>query len=68
MKQFTVLLGVIGLGLSSCERHEWESEEPKSSDTINLFKHEDHSGEHKGVEHAKEEGAVEEKTEAPAGE
>ncbi len=45
MKQFTVLLAVISLGLCSCERHEWESDPPKSSDTINLFKHEDHSEE-----------------------
>lgn len=50
MKQFSVLLAVIGLGLCSCERHEWHTdpdEKPKSSDTINLFLHEDHSkGEH----------------------
>ena len=51
-----VLLAVIGLGLSSCERHEWESDEPKSSDTINLFKHEDHSG-HEGENHEETEKA-----------
>lgn len=46
MKQLAVLASVIGLGLCSCERHTWESDDPQSSDTINLFKHEDH-GEHK---------------------
>ena len=64
MKQFTVLLAVIGLGLCSCERHEWESDPAKSSDTINLFKHEDHSDDQKEeaghtdpeAEKAKEEG------------
>jgi len=61
MKQFTLLLAVIGLGLCSCERHEWESDPAKSSDTINLFKHEDHSGDHKEevkpeAEKVKEEG------------
>ena len=44
MKLFSVLLSVIGFGLCSCERHEWESETPKSSDTINLFKHEEDHG------------------------
>ena len=39
MKVFSVLTAMIALGLGSCERHEWESETPKSSDTINLFKH-----------------------------
>jgi hypothetical protein len=39
MKVFSVLIAMIALGLCSCERHEWESETPKSSDTINLFKH-----------------------------
>ena len=56
MKQFSVLLGVLGLFLSSCERHEWESDEPKSSDTINLFKHEDHSGHDKDGENHDGEG------------
>lgn len=45
MKHFFVLLALIGFGLSSCERHTWETSEenggPKSSDTINLFKHEE---------------------------
>jgi hypothetical protein len=72
MKQFTVLLAVIGLGLCSCERHEWESETPKSSDTINLFKHDDHSGEHKKDEHKADDGHEHAKPEAeeaaPAGE
>ena len=68
MKQFTVLLAAVGFCLCSCERHEWESETPKSSDTINRFKHEDHSGEHKEGEEAKHEGAEEVKHEAPAGE
>lgn len=58
MKKFTVLLAVIGLGLCSCERHEWESDPPKSSDTNNLFKHEDHSGE---KSETPEEGQEEEK-------
>ena len=74
MKLFSVLLSVIGFGLCSCERHEWESETPKSSDTINLFLHEEHGaeGEHhekdgdkshaKDGDHAKPEG------ETPAGE
>jgi hypothetical protein len=39
MKLFSVLTAMLALGLCSCERHEWESETPKSSDTINLFKH-----------------------------
>ena len=46
MKQLTVLFAVIGLGLCSCERHEWQSDPPKSSDTINLFQHEEHSEDH----------------------
>lgn len=67
MKCFSVLLSVIALGLCSCERHEWESETPKSSDTINLFKHEDHSAEKDahGEDHAKPEA---EKPAAPAAE
>lgn len=70
MKQFSVLLAVIGVCLCSCERHEWESESPKSSDTINLFKHGEPSkeGEHKeGEDHAKPESEKKE-GEAPAGE
>ncbi|MDB4708518.1 hypothetical protein OAF57_11080, partial [Akkermansiaceae bacterium] len=34
MKVLSVLIAMIALGLCSCERHEWESETPKSSDTI----------------------------------
>jgi hypothetical protein len=37
MKLFPVLTALVALGLCSCERHEWESDPPKSSDTINLF-------------------------------
>jgi len=60
MKYFFVLFAVLGLGLSSCERHEWHTDEekgaePKSTDTINLFLHEDHSGGHEG--HGGEEGS-----------
>jgi len=58
MKVFSVLLAIIALGLCSCERHEWESETPKSSDTINLFKHgeaDKHSVDKKEDEHAKSE-------------
>lgn len=51
MKKFSVLFAVIGFCVCSCERHEWESDPPKSSDTINLFKHEDG--------HKKEEGEKE---------
>lgn len=53
MKFFSALSVVISLLLCSCERHEWETEgNPKSSDTINLFKHEDHSGdEHASDDH-----------------
>lgn len=41
MKQIFVLLALIGFGLTSCERHTWETKpEGKSSDSINLFKHE----------------------------
>ncbi len=59
MKKITVLLAAIALGLCSCERHEWESDPPKSSDTVNLFKHEDHSEDHKeGADAPKEEEEV----------
>lgn len=50
MKKFSVLFAVIGFCVCSCERHEWESDPPKSSDTINLFKHEEgheKDGDHK---------------------
>lgn len=73
MKIFSVLTAMIALGLCSCERHEWESETPKSSDTINLFKHGEHGKEDKDVKHKKEgehvdlEG-VEEKKAADSGE
>ncbi|MGC6564438.1 MAG: hypothetical protein ACON38_02380 [Akkermansiaceae bacterium] len=44
MKQFFVLLALVGFGLASCERHTWETSKeqggPKASDSINLFKHE----------------------------
>ena len=56
MKFFSVLMVMIALGLCSCERHEWESETPKSSDTINLFKHgegDKHSEDKKDGEHTK---------------
>lgn len=49
MKQLSVFLIFLGLALGSCERHAWHSDEdkePKSTDTINLFLHDDHSGEH----------------------
>jgi hypothetical protein len=54
MKQLPVLLTLTGLAFVSCERHEWhsdEDQEPKSTDTINLFLHDDHSGEH-GADHS----------------
>ena len=56
MKLSFVLFALVGLGLTSCERHTWETPEseggPKTTDTINLFKHEDGHG--KDSEHAKE--------------
>ncbi len=64
MKVFSVLTAMIALGLGSCERHEWESETPKSSDTINLFKHgeaDKHSEDKKDGEHTKSEGDEEKK-------
>jgi hypothetical protein len=64
MKIFSVLNATIALGLCSCERHEWESETPKSSDTINLFKHgegDEHSEDKKDGEHTKSEGEEEKK-------
>ena len=70
MKFFSVVTAVIALVLCSCERHEWESETPKSSDTINLFKHGEHKddAEHKeDGDHAKPEGG-EEKKDADSGE
>lgn len=59
MKHFFVLFLVSGFGLSSCERHEWHTDEdkgaePKSTDTINLFLHENHSDGHDGKEGAKD--------------
>jgi hypothetical protein len=39
MKILSILIAMIALSLCSCERHEWESKEPKSSDTINIFQH-----------------------------
>ena len=62
MKVLSVLIAMIALGLCSCERHEWESETPKSSDTINLFKHgeaDKHSAEKKDGGHTKSEGEEE---------
>ncbi|MDB4371723.1 hypothetical protein N9Z69_00970 [bacterium] len=62
MKVLSVLIAMIALGLCSCERHEWESEPPKSSDTINLFKHgeaDKHSAEKKDGGHTKSEGEEE---------
>jgi|GEM_PF-1626518 len=57
MKLSFVLFALIGLGLSSCERHTWETEKeqggPKSTDTINLFKHEEGHAKD-GEEHAKD--------------
>lgn len=58
MKQFSVLLTLTGLVLCSCERHEWHSDpekEPKATDTINLFLHDDHSGDHDKKGHAEKE-------------
>lgn len=59
MKHLFVLLAVISLGLSSCERHEWESNPPKDTDTNRLFKHEG------GDDHKKDE-EKENKDETPA--
>lgn len=73
MKLFPVFTALVVFGLCSCERHEWESETPKSSDTINLFKHGEHGAEHdenhpgKEGEHAKPEGENE-KEDADSGE
>ena len=64
MKVLSVLIVMIALGLCSCERHEWESETSKSSDTINLFKHgeaDKHSAEKKDGGHTKSEGEEEKK-------
>ena len=54
MKLSFVLFALVGLGLSSCERHTWETEGGgKPSDTINLFKHEDsHAKDGEKEEHA----------------
>ena len=53
MKKLFVLFALVGLGLSSCERHTWETKKEdggrKSSDTINLFPTH-------GAEHAEEGG------------
>lgn len=49
MNKIPALLILLGLGLSSCERHEWHTDpekKPEATDTINLFLHEDHSGDH----------------------
>ncbi|MCX8238660.1 MAG: hypothetical protein QNK82_12900 [Akkermansiaceae bacterium] len=73
MKHFSVFLTMVGLFLCSCERHEWHTDpdkKPKSSDTINLFLHEEHPKEgedKKGEEHVKPEGEKKE-AEAPEGE
>jgi hypothetical protein len=60
MKLFSVLTALVALGLCSCERHEWESDPPKSSDTINLFpahgEHGDDSEHKKEGGHSKPEG------------
>ena len=39
MKYSLFVLAVIGFGLASCERHEWESK-PGKPGTEELFKHE----------------------------
>lgn len=54
MRAHFILLSVVGLCLSSCERHEWHTDadkgkDPKPDDTINLFLHEEHK-EHKDHE------------------
>ncbi|MFT6862325.1 MAG: hypothetical protein ACJAVK_000883 [Akkermansiaceae bacterium] len=59
MKVFSVLLSVIGFGVCSCERHEWHTDpekEPKSSDTINLFIHAEHTDHGKDGEHHTNDG------------
>ncbi|MDB4653091.1 hypothetical protein OAE39_02320 [Akkermansiaceae bacterium] len=74
MKLFSVITAVIALGLCSCERHEWESETPKSSDTINLFPaHGEQGGQDDDAEHKKDDDDAkpkggEEKKDADSGE
>lgn len=77
MKLFSVLLSVIGFGLCSCERHEWHTDpdkEPESSDTINLFLHEEHGAHGEdhpkegGKDHAKDGEHAKPEVEAPASE
>ena len=51
MKHSLLVLALIGLGLASCERHEWKSKNGKPG-TEELFKHE--AKEEKG--HANKEG------------
>lgn len=51
MKLFSILFSLFVFGLASCERHEWDhgaenAEERKSTDTINLFLHEERKGAH----------------------
>ena len=57
MKKFFVLFALIGFGLSSCERHTWETKKedggPKATDTINLFPAHG-EGHENGTEHAKD--------------
>ena len=65
MKILSILIALIALSLCSCERHEWESKEPKSSDTINLFQHgeaDKHSADKKEGGHTKTEGDGENET------
>jgi len=49
MKYSLFLLAVIGFGLASCERHEWESK-PGKPGTEELFKHDPKKEEEKGDE------------------
>jgi hypothetical protein len=61
MKLFSILFSLVVLGLASCERHEWhtdaeEGKKPKSTDTINLFLHDEHKGGHGEGEGTKPEG------------
>lgn len=55
MKLFPILFYLLVFGLASCERHEWhtdaeEGKAPQSTDTINLFLHDDPKGGHAGGE------------------
>ncbi len=49
MKQFSLLLALIGFGLGACERHDWESK-PGKPGTIEFFKHGDGDSANHGEE------------------